>query len=226
MFGSNLNKKSFKTIIENDLVLLFSSVDDFIGKNDLKIINFLKKNNKKVILILTKKDIVQQDEILKKIELWNKIYDFDHIIPINNFEPKDIQYTVSILKKYCNDNNIYYLRDQYTDQSDKFYIQEIIREQILINTYNEIPHHIAIIIDSIEKYEDYNYIFVSIIVNKKSQKPIIIGKKGQTIKKIRLFSQKNLRQKFNKKITINLFVKTENNWRKSNKVVAKIENVS
>lgn len=209
ILGESMNRKIIEAIKKSDLVILIIAADDCINPNHFKF--FL---NKKIdFIVLNKIDLLNILEI-KMIK--NKIHNLfpdKEIIEVCGIDGFNIDFLLKIiisklpnLNKSLNFENDAFLKD------NSFYCREIIRETIFLNLKKEIPYHTAVAIDNIIFKHNLVLIDANIILNKRSQKIIVIGKNGKMLKKIRLNSQKQLKQYFNKEVLINLFVRVKEDW--------------
>lgn len=207
VLGKNMNRRIVEAIKKSDLVILILSAKEKINQKEFAF--FL---NKKIdLIVLNKIDLVYLPEakiIKEKInELFPKI-EIIEMCGINGFNSDFLLQT--IISKIPENIKLDIPKSEYND--DIFYSKEIIREIIFLNLSKELPYHTAIYVNDFLVENDQIKIDADIFVNKKSQKIIMIGKNAQMLKKIRLNSQKQLKQKFKKKILINLFVKVKKNW--------------
>ena len=192
-------------------------INSEFGKGDNFVLEKVSLAKKPVILILNKIDKVPNEEILKKIDEYKDIYDFAEIVPVSALKSNNIKELVKTIRKYLPDNIKYYGDDQFTNKPITFMISEIIREKVFELTDEEVPHSITCVVENIEKKKDSYYILASIIVDRDSLKKIVIGKGGDKVKKIGILSRKELEELFNKKVFLELYVKTIPKWRDKEK---------
>lgn len=211
--GKHLNRQALFSLEDADLVLFLVDVTAPLGKGDLFVIEKLKAANKPIILILNKVDKINKDKVLEIITDYSKTCQFEEIIPISSLKQKDIDYLISVLKKHMKDTKKYYEDNQITNQSDEFMITEFVREKVFELTKEEVPHSTACFLQNIEIKKDVLVIDVDIIVDKENIKKIIVGHNGSMIKEIGMRARHDLEKFFNKKIFLNLFVKTVKDWR-------------
>ncbi len=215
LFLNSEIKASFK---RSDIVLFLVDSTAKIGEEEIKLAKIISGYNpSKTVIIFTKKDVTKNCKIDDKL----KQLDFDNHVMTKYMTSKDPNDVAELLK------NIYDLIDDSmvsilaNEKGDDFFISEIIREQLLLNMKKEVPHSTAVIIEGKEFDKEKNMFTINaaIIVEKESQKPIIIGAKGQMIKKIGTNSRMELLKVFDCKINLKLFVKVEKNWRNSDIVL-------
>lgn len=211
--GKYLNRQALFSLEDADLVLFLVDVTAPLGKGDLFVIEKLKASNKPIILILNKVDKINKDKVLEIITDYSKTYQFEEIIPVSSLKQKDIDYLISVLKKYMKDSIKYYENNQITNQSDEFMITEFVREKVFELTKEEVPHSTACFLQNIEIKKDVMIIDVDIIVDKENIKKIIVGHNGLMIKEIGMRARHDLEIYLGKKVFLNLFVKTVKDWR-------------
>lgn len=210
--GETLNKKAYSSI-ENDLVLFVIDISSGFGKNDQRILEKLKQENKDVILILNKVDKMDKEKLLKEITNIKDLYSFKEIIPMSSLKDKTVDNLIETIKKYLKDDIKYFSDDVITNVSEKFMISEIIREKVLMLTKEEVPHAITTLVEKIEFKKNKAYINALIVVERDNLKKIIIGKQGTMLKKIGQLSRIEIEELLDKKVYLELYVKTIENWR-------------
>lgn len=217
--GKTLNKQAYYSINDVDIVLFIVDAYEGLGKGDMYILETLKNIDKPVILVINKIDKITHADILKRINEYKDLYDFDEIIPLSASTQKNVNDLVETLKKYLPDTIKYYSEKDITNRSIDFLMAEIVREKVFQFTEEEVPHSITCITDSVEVGRTSYNIRVSIIVDRDSLKKIIIGKNGDMIKKIGIFARKDLEILLNKNVYLELFVKTVKKWREKEKYI-------
>ena len=211
--GKALNSKAYYSIEDSDVIVLVVDIKEKLGTGDKFVIDKLKGVSKPVILLLNKIDTVSKEVIMRKISEYKDLYDFKEIIPVSVINKKDVDILIKEIKKYLTDDIKYYDDDYITDKNTEFFISEYVREKILNNTNDEVPHAITCLTDNIKKGRDAYEIDVLIIVERENLKKIIVGHQGDMIKKIGIESRKDIEELMGKKVYLNLFVKTVNKWR-------------
>ncbi|AGM24911.1 GTPase Era [Spiroplasma chrysopicola] len=220
--GKFMNKVALSSTKAAEVILFLVPANEYIGQNDHFILNALKERNVPVILVITKIDLVTNDQLLEKIAAWKGLYQFSEIIPISALKNNNTDRLLTILKSHLEVGPKYYPDEMISDQPELFLIREIIREKILFLTEEEVPHSVAILIDKLEEKPNLLKIIASICVERDSQKKIIIGKGGQLIKKIGTQAREELEQILNTKIYLELFVKVVNKWRDKPSMIARL----
>lgn len=215
--GRVLNKQAYFTINDVDIVIMVVDISEKIGKGDSFVIDVLKNIDKPVFLVINKIDKLPREEILKKIDEYQKLYDFAEIIPVSARKKDNVDRLLEVIKKYLPDNIQYYDSTTITDSSPEFIISEFIREKVLDLTEEEVPHSVACIVESIEEDKDTLGIGATIIVDRENLKKIIVGKNGNMIKEIGIRSRHDIEEYFDKKVYLDLFVKVVPKWRDKEK---------
>ncbi len=218
-----LNKKAYSMTKDIDLILFLVDISDGFGRGDEFILNKLKEENRRVILILNKIDKIKNKEILlKEIQQLKDLYDFLEIIPISSTKNINIDELIKTIKKYLTDEGIYFDREYITNLPTNLMVSELVREKILRNTEDEIPHSVTCYLENYEEDDDIVNLGVLIVVDRDNLKKIIIGKNGSMLKKIGTSARIDLEEYFNKKVFLSLYVKTIENWRDREKYLTEL----
>ena len=215
--GEFLMDEAKCSIPDADLILFLVDVSEPAGAGDKWIVeNLLKKTDIPIIIVLNKVDKLK-DPIKKEQNLLTYKMLFETNMPtakISAQTGRNIDTLISTIMRKLPEGSPIYAEDDLTDESMRSIAQEIIREKILLNTKDEIPHSVAVIIEKYEEKEDIDRIFAKIHVEHDSQKGIMIGKKGQMLKTIGTQARKELEKMLNKKVYLELNVKVSKDWRK------------
>ncbi|MCA1009716.1 GTPase Era [Halobacillus halophilus] len=203
------------TLNEVDAILFMINAEEGYGRGDQFILDRLQRVNQPVFLIINKIDQVHPDQLLPLIEQYKEKLDFEEIIPISALEGNNVNHMLEVLKSHLPAGPQFYPEDQITDHPERFVISEFIREKVLHLTHEEIPHSIAVVIEGIEPRENKNavYIQAAIIVERKSQKGIIIGKQGSMLKEIGKRARQDIESLLGSKVFLELWVKVQKDWR-------------
>ena len=215
-FGKVLNNQAYYSMQDTDFIMFVVDTSG-LGRGDEFIINEIKKVNKPVILVINKIDTVSKKELIKIVSAYNELYDFVDIVPISALKKNNIKELIKVLKKYLPDEVCYYGKNDITNRSIEFRIAEIVREKVFNQTKEEVPHSITCKTDSITRNNNSYNILVSIIVDRDSLKKIIIGARGEKLKKIGTSARIEIEQIIGKKVYLELFVKTVKKWREKEK---------
>lgn len=210
--GEVLNNKAYEAM-DNDLVLFVIDIASGFGKNDEKILNKLKQDNKDVILVLNKVDLFTKDKLIAEIIKLKDLYDFLEIVPVSSLKDDNLNELIKVIKKYLKDDIKYFSDDVITNVSEKFMVSEIIREKVLLLTKEEVPHAVTCLIEAMTFKKNVVNINALIVVDRDNLKKIIIGKNGSMIKKIGFLARRDIEDFLGKKVYLELFVKVIDNWR-------------
>lgn len=213
LLGNFMNTTAINSVYGTDVVLFMSAANEYIGQLDRYILNKLKEQEAPVFLVLNKVDLVKKEELLKVLNDWQKEFDFAEIIPISSLKDENLNTLRDVILSYLKEGVAYYDENQLTDHSERYLMAEYIREKILFFTHEEVPHSVAIVIERYEEFDDHYEIMATIVVNRNSQKGIIIGKQGSMIQKIRQAARKDMKRYLGKRVDLDLFVRVEKDWR-------------
>lgn len=212
--GDFMVKTAMSTFNEVDVVMFLVNVTEKRGPGDDFIIDKLKTVESPVFLVLNKIDQIHPDELLPIIEDYNSQMTFAEIVPISATEGNNVDRLMETVRSYLPEGPQFYPEDQVSDHPEYFIVSELIREKVLERTREEIPHSIAVVVESMQR-EDNEKVVVNatIIVERKSQKGIIIGKQGKMLKDIGMNARKDIERLLGDKIYLDLWVKVQNDWR-------------
>lgn len=208
-----------KTINEVDVVCFIVEPTTYIGAGEQHIIEKLKKVNAPKILVINKVDTVKKEEILPVIDCYNKELEFDEIIPVSARNGSNVDDLVTTIFKYLTYGPMFYDEDTVTDQPLRQIVAELIREKALHALNEEIPHGIAVVIDTFKDRKSskgkITDIDATIICERDSHKGIIIGKGGEMLKKIGTNARYEIEKQLGNKVNLKLWVKVKKEWRDS-----------
>lgn len=213
--GDFMMKVAQNTLKEVDLILFMINAEEGYGRGDEFIIERLKETKTPVFLIINKIDQIHPDQLLPLIEKYRELYPFKEIVPISALEGNNIDTLLREIEKTLPEGPQYYPEDQVTDHPERFIITELIREKVLHLTREEIPHSVAVVMDTLEKRENNQAIFVgaTIIVERDSQKGIVIGKQGSMLKEVGKRARVDIEALLGSKVFLELWVKVQKDWR-------------
>lgn len=220
--GKILNKQAYFTINDVDVILFLVDITEKIGKGDMFVIDVLKNVSIPVILVINKIDKLPKEEILRKIDEYKDLYNFDEIVPISAYKHDNIDRLITILKSKLTDNIKYYDEDMYTDKPINFMVAELIREKILDLTEEEVPHSVSVVVEQMDFKKDAVNIKATIVVDRENLKKILVGKNGSMIKEIGTRARMDIEPLLNKKVFLELFVKVIPRWRDREKFLNEI----
>ena len=213
--GEFMVKSAYSALKEVDAVLFMVNVSEKRGPGDDFIIEKLKGTKTPIFLVLNKIDLVTPEVLLERVESYKDALDFAGVFPISVLQGNNVNDLMEGLINALPEGPQYYPADQITDHPEYFVVSELIREKILQLTQEEIPHSVAVTVDKMQKDEfDKVHVYANIIVERKSQKGIIIGKGGRLLKEIGTRARRDIQQLLGNKVYLELWVKVEKDWRK------------
>ncbi len=203
------------TLKEVDVVLWLVEPTTFIGAGERHIIEQLGKIRTPVILVINKIDTVKKEELLAVIDTYRKEYDFAEIVPVSALKADNTEDLIQTVMKYLPYGEAFYDEDTVTDQPERQIVAELIREKALRLLEDEIPHGIAVTIESMKHRKKICDIEATIICEKESHKGIVIGKQGAMLKKIGSKARQDIENLLESKVNLQLWVKVKKDWRDS-----------
>ena len=203
------------TLNDVDVILWLVEPTTYIGAGEKHIAEQLQKTSLPVILVINKVDTVKKEDILQVIDNYRKLYDFAEIIPASALRGQNTKDIVNSLFKYMPYGPMFYDEDTVTDQPERQIVAELIREKALHCLQEEIPHGIAVAIDSMKVRNKVMHIDATIICERDSHKGIIIGKKGSMLKKIGSTARYEIEKMLDQQVNLKLWVKVKKDWRDS-----------
>nr|WP_318683069.1 GTPase Era [uncultured Acetatifactor sp.] len=204
-----------RTLNEVDVILWLVEPSSFIGPGDRRIIERLKKTDTPVILVINKVDTVKKEELILSIEAYRKELDFQEIVPVSALKGDNTRELIKCIMKYLPYGPYFYDEETVTDQPVRQIAAELIREKALRLLSEEIPHGIAVSIESMKRRRKIWDIEATIICEKDSHKKIVIGKGGQMLKKIGSTARVEIEKMLESQVNLQLWVKVKKDWRDS-----------
>jgi len=204
-----------RTVDEVDVILWLVEPTDYIGAGERHIIEQLKKVKTPIILVINKTDTVKKDEILKFIDTYRKELDFQEIVPVSALKGNNTDELVKCIFKYLPYGPAFYDEDTITDQPMRQIVAELVREKALRLLEDEIPHGIAVSIESMKDKGRVCHIDATIVCERDSHKGIIIGKGGAMLKKIGSQARPEIEDMLEQQVNLQLWVKVKKDWRDS-----------
>ncbi|MGZ0086427.1 GTPase Era [Caldibacillus thermoamylovorans] len=213
--GDFMMKVALNALREVDVILFMVNAEEGFGRGEAFIIERLKEVDTPVFLVINKIDRVHPDELLPLIEQYRGLYPFAEIVPISALEGNNVERLIEQIKQRLPEGPQYYPPDQITDHPEQFIIAELIREKALHLTREEVPHSIAVVIERIERREETGVVYIGavIIVERDSQKGIIIGKQGRMLKEIGQRARADIEALLGSRVFLELWVKVQKDWR-------------
>ena len=220
--GKILNKEAYFTLNDVDVILFLVDITEPLGKGDMFVIDVLKNVTVPVILVINKIDKLPKEEILKKIDEYKDLYNFDEIVPISAYKRDNVDRLISVLKTKLTDNIKYFDEQMYTNMPVNFMVSELIREKILDLTHEEVPHSVSVVVEQMDYNSDAVNIQATIVVDRENLKKILVGKNGSMIKEIGTRARQDIEPFLGKKVFLELFVKVIPKWRDREKFLNEI----
>lgn len=219
--GEYMVNVAVSSLRDVDVILWLVEPSNYVGAGEQHIVKQLEKAGLPVILIINKIDTVEREKILEYIDTYRKIYDFDEIIPVSALRGTNLSDVIDTIYKYLPYGPMFYDEDTVTDQPERQIVAEIIREKSLHALEEEVPHGIAVVIESMKsrKKGDITDIEATIICERESHKGIIIGKGGAMLKKIGSNARYEIERLLERKVNLKLWVKVKKDWRDSDSLM-------
>ena len=220
---------SFGVIKDIDLILfVIEATSDEIGRGDMRILEKIKESKKKAILIINKIDLVKKESLLKLIDLYQKEYNFEAVIPVSSIKSKYRDIILDEIEKVLKPGPAYYDVEEYTDQTMRQLAEEKIREKALMYLQDEVPHGIYVEVTKMKlkktkNKEEFYDIEATIYCLRESHKGIIIGKDGTMLKRIGQSARIDMERNFGTKVNLRTWVKVKENWLDDTSVVKKFK---
>lgn len=215
--GNKMNAQVYSLFEDVDVIILIMDITESFGVGDKFILEKLSLINKPVILVLNKIDKLTNAKIMEKITEYKDLYEFVEIVPVSALKNDNVDRLIEVTKKYLTDDVKYFMNNEVTSSTEEFRICEFVRENVFELTEDEIPYSVTCLLNNIEKKDTIVNIYVDIIVDRESLKKIIIGKNGSKLKEIGTRSRISIEKLLNKKVYLELYVKTLKKWRDKEK---------
>jgi len=208
------------TFKDGDLMLFMTDMTEKYEADD-PIFEKLKNADAPVFLLINKTDLAKPEEVLRLIQKWDNRFKFNEIFPISALKKHNTDRLFELILKNMPEGPVYYPKDQLTDKPERFFVSEIIREKILLHYQQEIPYSCEVIVDTFKEDENKPLVRIhaTIYVIRKTQKSIIIGKNGESIKRIGIEARKDIEAFIEQQVFLELFVKVRDNWRDDDKAL-------
>lgn len=220
--GRQMSRAALSSAYGVDVIYFLADGTSPYGRGDEFILNNIKEYGVPVFLLLTKIDLLSKEELLATLTKWQDVYEFAEIIPISAKKENNLDTLIKVTKGYLKEGEPFYPIGQITDHSERFMCGEMIREKVLQLTEEEVPHSVFVVIDEMKFDRNKCSIHASIVVERDSQKGIIIGKGGAMLKEIGLRARQDIEQMLGKKVYLELFVRVEKDWRNKNRTLTEL----
>ena len=221
--GDYMLKTSVSSMEGVDVILMVVDMSDYLGPKDQMILDAMEKEGRNIpaILVINKVDMAPRDEVLPIIAKFAAMNRFDDIVPVSALNDENVDHLVDVIFDHLPEGPQYFPEDMITDQPEKFIVAELIREKGLFYLRDEVPHGLAVSVDSMKEVEgkDHMDIQATIYVERDSHKGIIIGKNGQMLKRIGMEARKEIEAFLGEHVNLRLWVKVSKNWREKDEKV-------
>ena len=208
-----------------ELVLLIVDVTRKFAQADQLVLDLARKSGTPVFLLLNKIDLLRgtKEKLLPIIDDYRKLHDFREVIPLSARKHEGLDVLLEKLIRFLPEGPSYFPEDQVTDQPVRFMVAEIIREQVLVETSEEVPYATTVVIEQFEEGPRLTRIAAAIFCEREGQKGILVGKGGQMLKKIGTAARLQIEKMLGKRVFLELFVKVRGNWRDSHEFVEELD---
>ena len=226
---SSLGRKMMSEVREAlegcDLLLLIVDVTRKFGQGDESVLEMARKSRTPVFLLLNKIDLLrnQKDKLLPIIDGYRKLHAFKEIIPLSARRPEGLDLLLESVIKILPEGPRYFPEDQITDQPTRFMVAEIIREQVLLETSEEVPYATTVLVEQFEEGAKLTRIAAAIYCEREGQKRILIGKQAQMLKKIGTAARLQIEKMVGTRVFLELFVKVSPDWRESHSFIEELD---
>jgi GTPase len=210
---------------EVDVLALVVDVSTKVGKGDRFVLDLLKDIKQPVILVLNKVDVIAKPKLLPIIDQYRQAHAFAEIAPVSALDGTNVDVLERLFLQYLPDGDALYPADYLTDQTERFWVAEIVREQVLQLTHDELPFSTAVVIDKFDDQggDDIVNLYCTILVDRESQKPIVIGKGGSMIKQIGTAARVEIEEFLQRRVYLDLHVKVRSEWRDDDRLLDEIK---
>jgi GTP-binding protein Era len=215
---SELNKRMVRTAIASgrdaDILLFMIEATPPLGEEDRQMIESLKGSKGIPFLVINKIDLAKKEALLPLMDHYQRLHPFQAIVPISAITGEGVDILFDEIIKYLPESPPYFPEEMITDQTERFWVSEIIREKVIQHSYQEIPYSTAVTIEEFKEHPEKNLVVINgtIHVERNSQKKILIGKGGQKLKKIGEAARKEIEAFLGMKVFLELWVNVEKNW--------------
>jgi len=224
---NSLNRRMMKEVYDAlegcDLLLLIVDAGEKFGAGDQFVLEIAKRTKLPCFLLLNKIDTLQKDKLLPLIAQYQEMHSFVEVIPISALKEKGLATLLDSIVRALPEGPHYFPKDQITDQPERFLVAELIREQVLQFTSQEVPHATTVLIDNYEEGAKLTRIAATVYCEREGQKGILIGKQGANLKKIGTHARQQIERLLGTKVFLELFVKVQAGWRESRTFVEELD---
>jgi len=209
-----------------DVVALVVDASERVGAGDRFTLGLVKRVEAPVVLVLNKIDRVRKPDLLPMMDAWRREHEFADIVPISALTGENVERLEEVFLARLPEGEPLYPDDFLTDQPERFFVAEAVREQVLQHTHAELPYSSAVVVDKFEEPDERGVmrLYCTILVERPSQKPIVIGRHGEMIKRIGTAARQELERFFQARVFLDLHVKVESEWREDERRLDEILN--
>jgi GTP-binding protein Era len=205
----------------NDADIFLYMVEAGESKYNTEIVERIKTSGIPVIVLVNKIDLSNQEKVIKDLKYWSEVFGSERVIPLSALNDFNIQKVLDLIIELLPENNAYFPKDELTDKTMRFFISEIIREKVLLNYKQEIPYSVEAVVESYKEEENIIRIEATLYVSRESQKMIILGEKGKSIKRLGTQARKDIEEFVGKKVFLDLTIKVSKDWRDNERQLKK-----
>jgi GTPase len=220
---NTLNRRMMKEVYDAlegcDLLLLILDAKEKFGAGDKFVLDIVRKSGQKTFLLLNKIDTLDKPDLLPLIAKYKELHEFAEVIPISALKRDGLDQLLDDVVKALPEGPRYFPKDQVTDQPERFLVAELVREQVLLATDQEVPYATTVLIERYEEGTKLTGVAATIFCEREGQKAILIGKRGETLKRIGTAARLQIERLLNTKVFLELFVKVRPGWRDSRQFV-------
>lgn len=219
--GEELNISAEEAAADNDVVCVLVDATQAFGAGDRKVVDLIAGTSAKKFCLITKADIAKPEQILKQIAAVSDYFEFDEVVPISSIKNSNIEELKDLIVANLPEGHLWFGREEKSDVDDEVFIAELIREKLLGEMRDEIPHTIGVVIDEFS-YDERRHIYdieASVIAERDSHVGMIVGKGGQTLKTVGSKARPEIERLLDSKVNLQLHVKVKKNWRRDANMV-------
>lgn len=206
---------------EVDCLLFLVEATSSPGEGDDFVLNIIAEGRAPVILVINKVDRVPRHDLLPLIDAWSKKHDFLHIVPVSALTGEGVEDLVSTVRDLLPEGPRYYPEDMITDLPERFIAAEMIREQVLRRTREEIPYGVAVTVESFEEKAEKNLVVINAVIHveRETHKRIVVGKAGAMIRSIGQGARQDIERLLGVRVFLEIFVRIDRNWTESQRLL-------
>ena len=215
---------ALEAIKDVDVLALVVDVSAKVGTGDRYVVELLRDVGKPVLLVLNKVDRVAKPKLLPIIDQYRQAYAFAEIVPVSAADGTNVDVLEQLFLQYLPEGDPLYPPDFLTDQTERFWVAEIVREQVLQSTHDELPFSTAVVVDKFDEQGEGGIVqlYCTILVDRESQKPIVVGRGGAMIKQIGTAARAGIEEFLQRRVYLDLHVKVRSEWRDVERVLDEI----